>query len=221
MMMMISFRFFLLCALFLRTTIVATTQEQQLCANVTDVTATKIVDEDGNNDSSLWTFYVSVTSQETGWDKYANEWRVISCSTSSSRNSSPSREVLGTRVLAHPHVTEQPFTRSHRIEIPNSVEVVLVEAQDSVLGYCGNQYEYALNPDSNITSSCSEISCDGCTSNSNSTTMSSESPSETPTNNSTIDESGSSVGPSPSPTFYKNVPGGLLSFIFIFSILLL
>ena len=75
-------------------------------------------------------FIVSATvrSADTGWDRYADEWRVRT----------PDGEVLGTRVLAHPHVDEQPFTRSlSGVEIPESVASVVVVARDSVVGYCG------------------------------------------------------------------------------------
>ena len=75
-------------------------------------------------------FVVSATvrSADTGWDRYADEWRVRT----------PDGEVLGTRVLAHPHVDEQPFTRSlSNVMIPESVNSVEVDARDSVVGYCG------------------------------------------------------------------------------------
>lgn len=46
--------------------------------------------------------------------------------------------VLGTRVLTHPHANEQPFTRSlSGVEIPADVAEVVVDARDSVRGYCG------------------------------------------------------------------------------------
>jgi hypothetical protein len=39
-------------------------------------------------------------------------------------------EVYGTRVLAHPHVQEQPFTRSQSgIAIPDSIAEVLVSLE--------------------------------------------------------------------------------------------
>ena len=71
-------------------------------------------------------YQVSVTLEhaDTGWDHYANRWDVLD----------QEGNVLGSRVLAHPHVNEQPFTRSLRVEIPDSVKVVTIVASDSVHG---------------------------------------------------------------------------------------
>lgn len=71
-------------------------------------------------------FQISVTlaHADTGWDHYANRWDVLDSE----------GNLLGSRVLAHPHVNEQPFTRSLRVEIPESVKVVTIVASDSVHG---------------------------------------------------------------------------------------
>jgi len=71
-------------------------------------------------------YQVSVTLEhaDTGWDHYANRWDVLD----------QDGNVLGSRVLAHPHVNEQPFTRSLRVAIPESVKVVTIVASDSVHG---------------------------------------------------------------------------------------
>lgn len=75
-----------------------------------------------------WSFRVTVRSADTGWDKYADAWEVVG----------PDGTVYGTRVLTHPHVDEQPFTRSlSGVEIPAGVESVTVRARDSVAGFCG------------------------------------------------------------------------------------
>ena len=53
--------------------------------------------------------------------------------------------MLGTRELAHPHVTEQPFTRSlGGVTIPDGVERVRVRAHDSVEGWGGAEMTVAL-----------------------------------------------------------------------------
>ena len=96
------------------------------CADVIDV---EIVA--GGDDGSV-TFRVTVASADEGWDKYADEWVVRS----------PDGATLGTRTLLHPHVDEQPFTRSLRdVRIPAGIASVVVAARDSVTGYCGAELE--------------------------------------------------------------------------------
>lgn len=68
---------------------------------------------------SDWTFSVTLRHGDTGWDDYADGWRVVLADGT----------VLGTRVLAHPHVNEQPFTRSlGGVEIPPGTDEVFIEA---------------------------------------------------------------------------------------------
>ena len=63
----------------------------------------------------------SVRHADTGWDHYANKFEVLDTE----------GNVLGTRILHHPHVDEQPFTRSLSLEIPQSITQVVVRAGDS------------------------------------------------------------------------------------------
>jgi hypothetical protein len=77
---------------------------------------------------NVCTFHVTVRHDDEGWDHYADRWEVVD----------PDGEVLGTRELAHPHVDEQPFTRSLKgVEIPEDVFGVTLRAHDSVHGYGG------------------------------------------------------------------------------------
>jgi len=90
------------------------------CADVVDVAVTP--------GSSGYRFDVTISSADTGWDKYADRWDVVG----------PDGTIYGTRVLAHPHVDEQPFTRSQSgITVPAGVDTVEVVAHDSVAGSCG------------------------------------------------------------------------------------
>lgn len=99
----------------------SSTQTTEGCADVVDVVASP--DDDGT-----WRFEVTVASADTGWDKYADRWEVRL----------PDGTVAGTRELAHPHVEEQPFTRSlGGVEVPPDVAGVTVAAHDSVAGFCG------------------------------------------------------------------------------------
>ena len=57
----------------------------------------------------------------------------------------PDDTVLGTRTLYHPHVDEQPFTRSlSDVQIPASITAVTVRAHDSVHEYGGETVKVAV-----------------------------------------------------------------------------
>lgn len=71
-------------------------------------------------------FDVTLLHGDEGWDHYADLWRVVG----------PDGVVIAERVLLHPHVDEQPFTRSlYNVTIDPSVEQVVIEARDSVHGW--------------------------------------------------------------------------------------
>ena len=71
----------------------------------------------------IYFFKVTVRHADEGWDHYANKWDVVV----------PDGTVLGTRTLYHPHVDEQPFTRSlSDVKIPESIAEVTVRAHDSI-----------------------------------------------------------------------------------------
>lgn len=76
----------------------------------------------------IYFFKVTVRHADEGWDHYANKWDVVA----------PDGSVLGTRTLYHPHVDEQPFTRSlSDVKIPESITEVTVRAHDLVHEYGG------------------------------------------------------------------------------------
>lgn len=76
----------------------------------------------------LWRFDVTLSHGDTGWDDYADGWRILD----------GQGNELGLRVLAHPHVNEQPFTRSlSSVRIPDGVTEVRVQARDNVGGWGG------------------------------------------------------------------------------------
>ena len=73
---------------------------------------------------------VTVRHTDDGWQHYANRWEIVG----------PDGEILATRVLAHPHVHEQPFTRSlANVKIPYEFTWVKVRAHDLVHGYGGRE----------------------------------------------------------------------------------
>jgi hypothetical protein len=81
-------------------------------------------------------FDVTVRHDDQGWDHYANAWQVVA----------PDGSVLATRVLRHPHVDEQPFTRGLRgVVIPPGIERVRLRARDSRHGFGGEEIELSLD----------------------------------------------------------------------------
>ena len=83
-------------------------------------------------------FDVSVQHADTGWQHYADKWEVLT----------PDGDILGVRTLMHPHVNEQPFTRSlSGVNIPATIRQVIVRAHDSVHGYGGKELSVNLPKD--------------------------------------------------------------------------
>ncbi len=85
--------------------------------------------------ATSWTVSVTLRHADTGWDHYADGWRVVTAE----------GKVLGHRTLYHPHENEQPFTRSlSGIIIPVEVNTVFVEAHDKVHGWNKERLEINL-----------------------------------------------------------------------------
>lgn len=71
-------------------------------------------------------FYVTIRHKDEGWDHYADRFEIIQ----------PNGRILAKRVLLHPHVNEQPFTREKlRVKIPKILKEIHVMAHDSKHGY--------------------------------------------------------------------------------------
>ena len=72
------------------------------------------------------TFSVTLEHADEGWNHYADRWDVVTLD----------GQLLKSRVLHHPHVDEQPFTRSlSGVSIPAGVSQVRIRARDSKHGF--------------------------------------------------------------------------------------
>ncbi len=81
-------------------------------------------------------FAVTVQHADNGWEHYADRWDVVA----------PDGTVLATRVLAHPHDHEQPFTRSlGKVSVPADVAEVIIRARDSKHGYGGKERRVTID----------------------------------------------------------------------------
>ena len=94
----------------------------------------------------LWAFHVTVEHPDTGWEDYADGWDVV---VPNGEVIKPDPESPFTRLLLHPHETEQPFTRVQSgIRLPEGIAQVRVRAHDLVDGFGGREVLVDLNVDS-------------------------------------------------------------------------
>lgn len=78
---------------------------------------------------------VTLSHPDTGWDHYADGWEVLDAEGNS----------LGVRTLFHPHVSEQPFTRSlDGVAIPDGASVIYIRARCSVDGWSDDLFALPL-----------------------------------------------------------------------------
>lgn len=106
-------------------------------AAANDVTIEKAVFM--RHSEGVWQVSVTLRHDDTGWDHYADAWRIVS----------DGGEVYGTRTLHHPHENEQPFTRSlSGVAVPAADSMVFVEAHDNVHGWAKQKLAVDLTKDS-------------------------------------------------------------------------
>ncbi len=85
-----------------------------------------------------WTFHVTLRHEDTGWEHYADGWRVVDAKGNE----------LGYRKLWHPHENEQPFTRSlANVLVPEGVTEIFIEAHDKVHGWSKRKVKIDLKKD--------------------------------------------------------------------------
>ena len=99
-----------------------------LCAAALPATADEphIVSATAHASSDTWQFNVTLSHPDTGWDHYADGWRVLDMD----------GKELGLRILAHPHEHEQPFTRSlSGVRFPTGTNKVQIQARCLIDGW--------------------------------------------------------------------------------------
>jgi len=104
---------------------------------VTSIAGEVIIVNARASNTAPQTYRVSVTLKhaDTGWEHYANQWQVLT----------PDHQVLGTRTLHHPHVDEQPFTRSlGNVKVPEGMSNIVIQARDSIHGVSPQEFTLKL-----------------------------------------------------------------------------
>ncbi|WP_316013775.1 hypothetical protein [Roseobacter sp. HKCCA0434] len=86
----------------------------------------RVTDVRGLRGAGGWSFSVTVSHADEGWDHYADGWEIAG----------PDGTQFGFRTLHHPHEGEHSFTRSlSGVRIPEGVDEVHVRARDNVHGW--------------------------------------------------------------------------------------
>lgn len=88
-------------------------------------TLAKIVNVECAGQPNNYTFSVTIESDETGCDQYADWWEVITVDSI----------LIYRRILSHSHVNEQPFTRSGGVIDVGADEFIYVRAHMNKAGY--------------------------------------------------------------------------------------
>lgn len=85
----------------------------------------------------VWNFHVTLSHPDTGWDHFADGWEVLDAEGNR----------LGFRELMHPHVKEQPFTRSlSGVAIPDGTREIFVRARCSRDGWASEAVRIGIEP---------------------------------------------------------------------------
>jgi hypothetical protein len=95
----------------------------------------QVVDASVSQRKDGWSFSVTLLHADSGWEHYADAWRVVSAQ----------GDILGVRTLFHPHEHEQPFTRSlNGVSIPATSKLVYIVAHDKVHGWAKQRFAVSL-----------------------------------------------------------------------------
>ena len=88
-------------------------------------TIAKVMEVQATGKANSYTFAVTVNSSDTGCDRYADWWEVVT----------PEGELIYRRVLLHSHVDEQPFRRTGGSVAIEPQQEVIVRVHMSTDGY--------------------------------------------------------------------------------------
>jgi len=91
--------------------------------------------------TGTWRADVTLKHDDTGWKHYADGWRLVD----------EKGNEIGKRTLYHPHVNEQPFTRSlSDFQMPKNTKIIFVEAHDLKHGWSSNRVKIDMTKSSGL-----------------------------------------------------------------------
>ncbi len=105
------------------------------CATLASAEAPRIMDVEVSRAGMGWRFDVTLEHPDTGWDHFADGWELVDAAGNQ----------IGYRKLMHPHIDEQPFTRSlNNVMLPDGMKTIWVRARCSKDGWANDIYEVTL-----------------------------------------------------------------------------
>jgi len=82
------------------------------------------------NKNRICSFKVTIKHTDKNWNHYVNGYEILTLA----------NKRLAKRTLHHPHINEQPFTRSiSGVKIPINIDKVIVRAHDLIHGNGGKE----------------------------------------------------------------------------------
>ena len=95
----------------------------------------EILDVSANRVGMGWRIDVTLQHPDTGWEHYADGWEILD----------KNGKQIGYRKLMHPHVEEQPFTRSLvNVMLPDGIREIYIRASCSKAGWATEQVKVSL-----------------------------------------------------------------------------
>lgn len=96
-----------------------------------DVIDASAVPESGGR----YTVSATIKHSDEGWEHYVDRFEVLSAD----------GKLIGARYLGHPHVDEQPFSRSATsVKVPKGAREIRIRAHDNVHGFNGKEFVLKL-----------------------------------------------------------------------------
>ena len=106
-----------------------------LCSADIAVNSANVIDVNTKGSTGKYNFYVTVSSNETGCNQYANWWEILD----------ENGELLYRRILVHSHPNDQPFRRAGGHVNVTPSQPLYIRAHMNTSGYKGDVFKGSIS----------------------------------------------------------------------------